>query len=67
MPATAETAPIIDFDRLSQITALDSGSHDDLDDGACVMEAVAYVAREPWSDPSAMRLSGDRGVPAILE
>lgn len=38
-----------------RLTALDtltlgSGSHRDLEHGACVMEAVAYVAGEPWTD-----------------
>jgi len=38
-------------DRLSRITTLKSGSHDPNDGVAlCVMEAVAYVAGEPWSD-----------------
>ena len=42
----------IDADRLKQIEAiaLAEGAHDDFAQGACVMEAVAYVAREPWSD-----------------
>ncbi len=26
------------------------GSHDNIDDGMCVMEAVSYVAGEEWSD-----------------
>ena len=39
-------------DRMAQIEALSlsSGSHADFERGACVMEAVAYVAGEPWSD-----------------
>jgi hypothetical protein len=38
-------------DRLSRITTLKSGSHKPNDDAAfCVMEAVAYVVGEPWSD-----------------
>jgi hypothetical protein len=38
-------------DRLSRVTTLKSGSHQPNDDAAfCVMEAVAYVAGEPWSD-----------------
>ncbi len=40
----------IDLTRLSAIPVLDGGAHDDLSKGACVMEAVAYVAGEPWSD-----------------
>jgi hypothetical protein len=40
------------IDRMGQIEALSllSGSHEDFEDGMCVMEAVAYVAGEPWSD-----------------
>ncbi|MDR5728301.1 MAG: hypothetical protein RB191_12810, partial [Terriglobia bacterium] len=30
--------------------SLESGSHEDFEKGMCVMEAVAYVAGEPWSD-----------------
>lgn len=43
---------MIDADRLKEIEALTlaQGSHYDLAKGACVMEAVAYVAGEPWSD-----------------
>ena len=26
------------------------GAHSSPNDGMCVMEAVAYIAREPWSD-----------------
>jgi hypothetical protein len=39
-------------ERLAQVRALSlkSGSHDDFEHGMCVMEAVAYVAGEPWSD-----------------
>lgn len=43
-------------ERMKQIegVSLKSGGHDYQDDGepvdACVMEAVAYVAGEPWSD-----------------
>jgi hypothetical protein len=39
-------------DRLSQIQslALSSGSHAEFERGMCVMEAVSYVAGEPWSD-----------------
>src|SRR6185312_16006004 len=38
--------------RLDEVTAiaLASGGHTGIDDGMCVMEAVAYVAGEPWSD-----------------
>jgi hypothetical protein len=39
-------------DRLAILDtlSLDSGAHDSLDAGSCVMEAVAYVAGEPWAD-----------------
>ena len=30
--------------------SLESGAHESLERGACVMEAVAYIAGEPWSD-----------------
>lgn len=36
--------------RLSEITTLAHGAHDSIEDGACAMEAVAYIAGEPWSD-----------------
>lgn len=29
---------------------LQSGPHDSIDEGMCVMEAVSYIAGEPWSD-----------------
>ena len=37
-------------DRLAKITHLDHGAHKRFEDGACAMEAVAYIAGEPWSD-----------------
>ncbi|CAB4157381.1 hypothetical protein UFOVP679_19 [uncultured Caudovirales phage] len=38
-------------ERLERVTALKRGNHDPNDDANfCVMEAVAYVAGEPWSD-----------------
>ena len=41
----------INTERLAQVTTLKSGSHEPNDDAEfCVMEAVAYVAGEPWSD-----------------
>ena len=40
----------IDPDRLAQIQTLSEGGHTSIDEGMCVMEAVAYVAGEPWSD-----------------
>ena len=46
-----QTAIQIDETRLSAITELYSGSHAENDDmHMCAMEAVAYVAGEPWSD-----------------
>jgi hypothetical protein len=41
----------IDQSRLAQITALHHGSHSPNDNAVmCAMEAVAFVAGEPWSD-----------------
>lgn len=40
----------IDTDRLKAITALGEGAHEEGSGTMCVMEAVAWVAREPWSD-----------------
>jgi len=39
-------------DRIAILNTMSlcSGSHESLNEGACVMEAVAYVAGEPWSD-----------------
>jgi hypothetical protein len=48
MPAPTETVPT-PMD-LSAIPPLGHGSHDSIVDGCCIMEAVAFVAREPWSD-----------------
>ena len=44
-------SPIVP-DRISVLDTLclKSGSHTSLDQGSCVMEAVAYVAGEPWAD-----------------
>lgn len=39
--------------RIAVIPPLSSGKHKSLKDGACIMEAVAYVAGEPWSDAPA--------------
>ena len=39
----------IDTDRLARIKTLYKGKHDP-NGKMCVMEAVAYIAREPWSD-----------------
>jgi len=43
-PALSDRIAILDTLHLL------SGTHDSLNEGACVMEAVAYVAGEPWSD-----------------
>ncbi len=29
---------------------LDSGSHGNINEGACLLEAASYLAGEPWSD-----------------
>ena len=41
--------------KLSEVLALhlSSGSHESFERGLCVMEAVSYVAGEPWSDKPA--------------
>ena len=44
------SAITIDEKRLTRIKTLKSGSHRSISSGACIMEAVAYVAGEPWSD-----------------
>ena len=40
----------LDFTLLEKLGPLKNGGHKDPTDGACVMEAVAFVAGEPWSD-----------------
>jgi hypothetical protein len=40
----------INLDALEKLGPLKSGSHSGPDAGACIMEAVAFVAGEPWSD-----------------
>lgn len=40
---------MIDMTKLEQITTLDRGAHDE-GDAMCAMEAVAWLAGEPWSD-----------------
>jgi len=40
----------INLDTLEKLGPLKSGSHLSPDAGACIMEAVAFVAGEPWSD-----------------
>ncbi len=37
-------------ERLAALPPLSKGAHKHEDEGACVMEAVAYVAGEPWTD-----------------
>ena len=41
---------IAPVDLLSKIPPLASGAHKSIKQGACVMEAVSYVAGKPWSD-----------------
>jgi hypothetical protein len=41
---------VIDKEKLAGIPSLKSGNHQPTDGEMCVMEAVAYVAGEPWSD-----------------
>ena len=43
----------INESRLAEVATLSSGDHGGIDEGMCVMEAVAYVAGEPWSDAPA--------------
>jgi len=38
--------PIINLDTLT----LKSGGHDNFAEGSCLLEAVSYIAGEPWSD-----------------
>ena len=40
-------------ERLAALPPLSAGAHETEHEGACVMEAVAYVAGEPWSDKPA--------------
>ena len=46
------STPLLIADRLGWLeeTSFESGSHNSIRDGCCVMEAVAYVAGEPHSD-----------------
>jgi len=41
---------MIDTAKLQQITTLDRGAHDGDSGALCAMEAVAWIAGEPWSD-----------------
>lgn len=41
---------MIDTNRLAEVTTLYSGAHAPDTKKMCAMEAVAYVAGEPWSD-----------------
>ncbi len=40
-------------ERLTALPSLSAGGHEHVDEGACFMEAVSYVAGEPWSDKPA--------------
>ena len=46
----SEAAVRIDPARLAKVKTLKSGGHAQTQRQMCVMEAVAYVAGEPWSD-----------------
>ena len=68
---------MIDQDRLARVNAmpLRAMKHASFEDGACLMEAVAWVAGEPWSDKPrcACPVIGDflrhfnDGLPALKE
>jgi hypothetical protein len=42
----ATTMRTLDIETLQLL----AGGHDSIDEGACLLEAVSYVAGEPWSD-----------------
>ena len=45
------SSPAADLtERLAQIPRLSDGAHDEASGEMCVMEAVAFIAGEPWSD-----------------
>ena len=44
------TAIALDTSKLEKIVALQHGAHDASSEQMCVMEAVSWVAGEPWSD-----------------
>ncbi len=52
MTTQTESEVQIYAERLAQVQSLtiNKGDHTSLDDGACVMELVSYVAGEPWAD-----------------
>ena len=64
MPAASLTPEII-AERIAHFGPLKAGAHDPNDE-ACVMEVVSWVAGEKWSDIR-LAMSGDCGVPALLE
>lgn len=43
------TTKVIDVDKLARVSVLKHGAHDSPEAGMCVMEAVAFVAGEPFS------------------
>ena len=45
----AHTTAVIDQDRLAEVAVLHAGGHSP-GDQMCAMEAVAFIAGEPWSD-----------------
>ncbi|MEL7447325.1 MAG: hypothetical protein AAGK02_16225, partial [Pseudomonadota bacterium] len=40
----------VDLTKLEELGPLKSGGHTGPEQGACIMEAVSYIAGEPWSD-----------------
>jgi hypothetical protein len=40
----------IDTERLAEVVNLSEGGHEETQSAMCAMEAVAWIAREPWSD-----------------
>ncbi|MBK8583221.1 MAG: hypothetical protein IPL86_15820 [Flavobacteriales bacterium] len=59
----------IDQERLEAVPArrLDHGKHGIDEEKACVMEAAAYVAGEPWSDAPQCRVPCYQGDDAQVE
>ena len=73
-----EMSVSIDVAKLMYVRQLDMkrGSHNPNDIDMCVMEAVAYIAGEPWSDrpecscpviAAAARASNDRGNQSVRD
>jgi hypothetical protein len=50
-PAFDEPPPITErLDMINTLPPLTEGNHASIEEGACVMELVSWVAGEPWSD-----------------